>query len=156
MTSTRKHYWLMKSEPDAFSIDDLQRAGTEPWTGVRNYQARNYMRQMQVGDGVLIYHSSCEVPGMAGTATVACAAYPDPTQFDRKSDYFDPKSTQEEPRWQMIDVTFERKFKRVVPLEEIKQHAAKLGEEFALIRRGSRLSVLPVTAAQWKILLSLE
>lgn len=156
MTSTRKHYWLMKSEPDAFSIDDLQRAGTEPWTGVRNYQARNYMRQMQVGDGVLIYHSSCEVPGMAGTATVACAAYPDPTQFDRKSDYFDPKSTQEEPRWQMVDVTFERKFKRVVPLEEIKQHAAKLGEEFALIRRGSRLSVLPVTAAQWKILLSLE
>ncbi len=156
MTSTRKHYWLMKSEPDAFSIDDLQRAGTEPWTGVRNYQARNYMRQMQVGDGVLIYHSSCEVPGMAGTANVACAAYPDPTQFDRKSDYFDPKSTQEEPRWQMVDVTFERKFKRVVPLEEIKQHAAKLGEEFALIRRGSRLSVLPVTAAQWKILLSLE
>lgn len=156
MTSTRKHYWLMKSEPDAFSIDDLQRAGTEPWTGVRNYQARNYMRQMQTGDGVLIYHSSCEVPGIAGTATVACAAYPDPTQFDRKSDYFDPKSTQEEPRWQMVDVTFERKFKRVVPLEEIKQHAAKLGEEFALIRRGSRLSVLPVTAAQWKILLSLE
>jgi predicted RNA-binding protein with PUA-like domain len=156
MTSTRKHYWLMKSEPDAFSIDDLQRAGTEPWTGVRNYQARNYMRQMQTGDSVLIYHSSCEVPGIAGTATVACAAYPDPTQFDRKSDYFDPKSTQEEPRWQMVDVTFERKFKRVVPLEEIKQHAAKLGEEFALIRRGSRLSVLPVTAAQWKILLSLE
>ncbi|WP_242110215.1 EVE domain-containing protein [Luteimonas aquatica] len=154
--STRKRYWLMKTEPDAFSIDDLKRVGTEPWTGVRNYQARNFMRQMQVGDGVLFYHSSCEVPGIVGVAKVACAAYPDPTQFDAKSDYFDPKSTPEEPRWQMVDVSFERKFKRVLPLEEIKRHSAELGEEFALIRRGSRLSVLPVTAAQWKLLLSLE
>jgi predicted RNA-binding protein with PUA-like domain len=154
--SPRKRYWLMKTEPDTFSIDDLERVGTEPWTGVRNYQARNFMREMQPGDGVLFYHSSCEVPGIAGTATVAVVAYPDPTQFDRKSDYYDAKSTQEEPRWQMVDVRFERKFKRVVSLEEIKQHADRLGEEFALIRRGSRLSVLPVTAAQWKILLALE
>lgn len=154
--SPRKRYWLMKTEPDAFSIDDLQRVGTEPWSGVRNYQARNHMRQMQVGDGVLFYHSSCEVPGIVGLATVASAPYPDPTQFERKSDYFDPKSTQAQPRWDLVDVAFERKLKRVIPLEEIKQHSAELGEEFALIRRGSRLSVLPVTAAQWKFLLSLE
>lgn len=154
--SPRKRYWLMKTEPDAFSIDDLQRVGTEPWSGVRNYQARNHMREMQVGDGVLFYHSSCEVPGIVGLATVASAPYPDPTQFERKSDYFDPKSTQEQPRWDLVDVAFERKLKRVIPLEEIKRHSAALGEEFTLIRRGSRLSVLPVTAAQWKFLLSLE
>jgi predicted RNA-binding protein with PUA-like domain len=146
----------MKSEPDAFSIDDLERVGTEPWNGVRNYQARNNMRQMQVGDGVLFYHSSCDVPGIVGTANVASEAYPDPTQFDRKSDYFDPRSTREEPRWSLVDVAFERKFKRTIALEEIRQHAEALGEEFALIRRGSRLSVLPVTPAQWKLLRSLE
>jgi predicted RNA-binding protein with PUA-like domain len=154
--SRSRRYWLMKSEPDAFSIEDLQRVGIEPWNGVRNYQARNNMRQMQVGDGVLFYHSSCDVPGIVGTATVASAPYPDPTQFDPKSDYFDPKSTREEPRWSLVDVKFERKFKRTVSLDEIKQHADALGEEFALIRRGSRLSVLPVSAAQWKFLLSLE
>ncbi|TWI06173.1 putative RNA-binding protein with PUA-like domain [Luteimonas cucumeris] len=154
--SPRKRYWLMKSEPDAFSIDDLQRVGTEPWSGVRNYQARNHMRDMQVGDGVLFYHSSCAVPGIVGIATVATTAYPDPTQFERKSDYYDPKSTREQPRWDLVDVAFERKLKRVIPLEEIKQHAAALGDGFALTQRGSRLSVLPVTAAQWKLLLSLE
>ena len=154
--SPRKRYWLMKSEPDAFSIDDLQRVGTEPWSGVRNYQARNHMRDMQVGDGVLFYHSSCAVPGIVGIATVATTAYPDPTQFERKSDYYDPKSTREQPRWDLVDVAFERKLKRVIPLEEIKLHAAALGDGFALTQRGSRLSVLPVTAAQWKLLLSLE
>ncbi|MFD0739175.1 EVE domain-containing protein [Lysobacter koreensis] len=154
--TARRRYWLMKSEPDAFSIDDLQRVGTEPWTGVRNYQARNNMRAMQVGDGVLFYHSSCDVPGIVGTATVASVPYPDPTQFEAKSDYFDPKSTHAEPRWQLVDVSFERKLARTIALEEIRQHADKLGEEFALIRRGSRLSVLPVSAAQWKLLLSLE
>ena len=148
--------WLMKSEPDAFSIDDLKKAGTEPWTGVRNYQARNHMRNMQVGDGVLFYHSSCEVPAIVGTATIASEAYPDPTQFDPRSDYHDPKSTREDPRWSLVDVRFERKLARPIPLEEIKRHADALGEEFALIRRGSRLSVLPVSAAQWKLLLSLE
>lgn len=154
--SARKKYWLMKSEPEDFSIDDLQRVVTEPWTGVRNYQARNFMRQMQVGDGVLFYHSSTEVPGVYGVAEVATAAYPDPTQFQKKSKYFDEKSTQEQPRWDMVDVKFVRKLKRGIPLDEIRGHAEALGEDFALIRRGTRLSVLPVTAAQWKLLLSLE
>ena len=154
--TNRRRYWLMKSEPDAFSIDDLERVGTEPWTGVRNYQARNFMRNgMHVGDGVLFYHSNCTPPGIVGTATVATAAYPDPTQFDRKSPYFDPKATREEPRWFNVDVRFERKLSRIIPLDEIRSHADEL-EEFELIRRGSRLSVLPVSAAQWKFLLSLE
>ncbi len=155
MTS-RKHYWLMKSEPDAFSIDNLKKVGTEPWNGVRNYQARNFMRAMQVGDGVLFYHSNCKEPGIVGTATVAATAYPDDTQFNPKSDYYDPKSTREEPRWSLVDVKFERKLKRTITLDEIKQHADALGEGFALIQRGTRLSVLPVTAAQWKFLLALE
>ena len=154
--STRKHYWLMKSEPGDFSIDDLRRVGTEPWTGVRNYQARNFMRQMQVGDGVLIYHSNCEVPGVYGVAEVASAAYPDPTQFQRKSKYFDAKATAEQPRWDLVDVRYVRHLERPLALDEIRGHADALGEEFALIRKGSRLSVLPVTAAQWKLLLSLE
>ncbi len=154
--SSRKRYWLMKSEPDAFSIDNLQKVGVEPWNGVRNYQARNHMRQMQVGDGVLFYHSSCAIPAIVGIAKVASVAYPDPTQFDPKSDYFDAKSTREEPRWSLVDVAFERKLKRAIPLEEIKQHADALGEGFALTQRGSRLSVSPVSAAQWKLLLSLE
>lgn len=154
--SRRKHYWLMKTEPDAFSIDDLRRIGTEPWNGVRNYQARNHLRQMQTGDGVLFYHSSCEVPGIAGVAEVASEPYPDPTQFDPKSDYFDAKSTREEPRWSLVDVKFEKKLTHVIPLEEIKRHTDDLGEGFALVQRGSRLSVMPVTAAQWKLLLSLE
>ena len=155
--SSRKHYWLMKSEPDAFSIDDLKKVGIEPWNGVRNYQARNFMRDgMQVGDGVLFYHSNCAVPGIAGLAKVASKAYPDETQFDRKSDYYDPKATREEPRWMLVDVAFDRKLKRVIPLEEIRQHADALGEGFALTSKGTRLSVMPVTAAQWKILLALE
>lgn len=154
--TARKRYWLMKSEPDAFSIDDLAKVKVEPWNGVRNYQARNHMRQMQVGDGVLFYHSSCAVPAIVGIAKVASVAYPDPTQFDPKSDYFDAKSTREEPRWSLVDVAFERKLKRAIPLEEIKQHADALGEGFALTQRGSRLSVSPVSAAQWKLLLSLE
>jgi len=155
--SPRKRYWLMKSEPTDFSIDDLQRVGTEPWTGVRNYQARNFMRDgMQVGDGVLFYHSNCEVPGIYGVAEVASAAYPDPTQFRKKSKYYDPKATQEQPRWELVDVKFVRKLKRAIALDEIRTHADALGEEFALIRKGARLSVMPVTAAQWKLLLALE
>jgi len=155
--STRKRHWLMKSEPDAFSIDDLKRAGTEPWSGVRNYQARNFMRDgMKVGDGVLIYHSNTQVPGVAGIASVATHAYPDETQFDPKTPYFDPKATREQPRWFLVDVKFERKLRRLIPLEEIKQRTDELGEGFPLTARGSRLSVFPVTAAQWKLLLSLE
>lgn len=155
--TTRRRHWLMKSEPDAFSIDDLQRVGVEPWTGVRNYQARNFMRDgMQVGDAVLFYHSNAKPPGIAGIASVASIAYPDPTQFDRTSDYFDPKATVETPRWFLVDVKFERKFQRLLALDEIRAHRDQLGEEFELTRRGSRLSVHPVTAAQWKLLLALE
>ena len=155
--SKPKRYWMMKSEPDAFGIDDLERVGTEPWNGVRNYQARNFMRDgMRIGDGVMIYHSNCKVPGIAGLARVASKAYPDETQFDRKSPYYDPKATRETPRWFLVDVKFERKLKHLISLEEIKRHADALGEGFALTTKGSRLSVFPVTAAQWKLLLSLE
>ncbi|MEA9587034.1 EVE domain-containing protein [Xanthomonas sp. WHRI 10064A] len=155
--TARKRYWLMKSEPDTFSIDDLERVGTEPWNGVRNYQARNFMRDgMQVGDGVFFYHSNCKVPGIVGIAKVASAAYPDDTQFDPRSDYHDPKASREDPRWMLVDVAFERKLKRPISLDEIKQHADALGEGFPLIARGNRLSILPVTAAQWKLLLAME
>ncbi|MCC4634550.1 EVE domain-containing protein [Xanthomonas dyei] len=155
--TARKRYWLMKSEPDTFSIDDLERVGTEPWNGVRNYQARNFMRDgMQVGDGVLFYHSNCKVPGIVGIAKVVSAAYPDDTQFDPTSDYHDPKASREDPRWMLVDVAFERKLKRTISLDEIKQHADALGEGFPLIARGNRLSILPVTAAQWKLLLAME
>jgi len=154
--SPRKRYWLMKTEPTDFSIDDLQRVDIEPWTGVRNYQARNFMRSMQVGDGVLFYHSSTEVPGIYGIAEVTSAPYPDPTQFNKKSKYFDAKSTQENPHWLLVDVRFVRKLKRPVTLEAIRRHAEALGDDFALIRKGTRLSVMPVAAAQWKLLLALE
>ncbi|MFC6839361.1 EVE domain-containing protein [Xanthomonas theicola] len=155
--TARKRYWLMKSEPDAFSIDDLQRAGSEPWNGVRNYQARNFMRDgMKVGDGILFYHSNCKVPGIVGVATVASPAYPDATQFDPGSDYHDPKATHEQPRWYLVDVAFERKLARTIALDEIKRHADALGDGFALTARGNRLSVFPVSAAQWKLLLALE
>lgn len=153
------NFWLMKSEPDEFSIDDLAKAPKQatPWFGVRNYQARNFMRDgMKVGDGVLFYHSNCEVPGIYGLGEVASAPYPDRTQFDPKSKYFDDKATREQPRWDLVDVRYDRHLARPLPLDEIRAHADALGEEFALIRKGSRLSVLPVTAAQWKLLLSLE
>ncbi len=148
-------YWLMKSEPEAFSIDDLERVGREPWSGVRNYLARNFMRQMAVGDGVLFYHSNTKVPGVVGLANVASDAYPDPTQFQKKSDYYDPKATREEPRWQLVDVSFKRKLSRLISLEQLRAAGEQL-DGFELLRRGSRLSVMPVSAAQWKTILSLE
>jgi len=147
-------YWLMKTEPDEFSIDDLAKRKVEPWTGVRNYQARNFIREMEAGDGVLFYHSSCEVPGVAGIAEVAATAYPDPTQFDRKSDYYDAASKREEPRWSLVDVKFKRKLKRVIPLAELKDRDELEG--FALLARGNRLSVLPVSKPQWDFILGLE
>ncbi|HEX6832768.1 MAG TPA: EVE domain-containing protein, partial [Rudaea sp.] len=110
----------MKSEPDEFSIDDLANRKSEPWSGVRNYQARNFMREMKVGDGVLFYHSSCEVPGVVGIAEIATTAHPDPTQFDPKSDYYDAASKREDPRWSLVDVKFKRKLKRVIALTELK------------------------------------
>jgi predicted RNA-binding protein with PUA-like domain len=154
--SQRKRYWLMKTEPGDFSIDDLKRVGIEPWTGVRNYQARNFMREMKPGDGVLFYHSNTDVPGIYGIAEVAGDAYPDPTQFNARSKYYDEKSSRENPRWDLVDVRYVRHLERPVSLDEIKTHADALGSEFALIRKGTRLSVMPVAAAQWKHLLSLE
>ena len=148
------NYWLMKSEPDEFSIDDLARKKTEPWSGVRNYPARNFLREMRKGDGVLFYHSSCDEPGVVGIAEVATAAHPDPTQFDPKSDYFDAKSARDEPRWSLVDVKFKRKLKRVIALNELKSREELNG--LALIRPGNRLSVLPVSKAQWDFILELE
>jgi predicted RNA-binding protein with PUA-like domain len=148
-------HWLMKSEPDEFSIDMLGRRKREPWTGVRNYQARNFMRQMQVGDPVLFYHSSCAVPGVYGLAEVVAEAYPDPTQFRKRSPYFDAASKPEEPRWWCVDVGFVRKLAAPVTLERLKADAEWFGD-FALLQRGNRLSVLPVTAAQFRRILSFE
>ncbi|QKK03445.1 MAG: EVE domain-containing protein [Pseudomonadota bacterium] len=148
--------WLMKSEPDAFSIDDLKAVGTEPWDGVRNYQARNFMRDdMSPGDPVLFYHSNCKEPGVVGIAEVASRPYPDPTQFDPESKYFDPGSDPDDPRWILIDVAYRRHLKRVIGLREIKQHADAL-EGLPLIRRGNRLSVMPVARHHWDYMLELE
>lgn len=148
--------WLMKSEPEEFSIEALAKVTREPWSGVRNYQARNFMRDgIGKGDKVLFYHSNCARPGVVGIAEVASAAYPDPTQFDPESDYYDPKSTPTAPRWLLVDIRFVRRLKRVITLDEIRSQAAKLGD-FALIRRGNRLSVMPVTPAQYQHILSLE
>jgi predicted RNA-binding protein with PUA-like domain len=150
-----KNHWLMKSEPDDFSIDDLARKKREPWSGVRNYQARNLMRDgMQVGDGVFFYHSSCAEPGIAGIAEVASAAYPDPTQFDPRSDYFDAGSPRAAPRWMLVDVKYKRKLKRTITLTELKTHAQLDG--LVLLRTGSRLSVQPVSKAHWDYILTLE
>jgi len=141
-------YWLMKSEPDECSIDDAlaARGRVTPWSGVRNYQARNFMRDtMRMGDGVLFYHSSCPEPGIAGLAQVASAPCPDPTQFDRRSDYFDPKSKRDAPRWTMVDVRAIRKT-RLVPLTELRRHKALA--KMWLLRPGTRLSITPVSAAE--------
>ncbi len=149
-------YWLMKSEPDAFSIDDLERAGVEPWDGIRNYQARNFMRDdMAIGDQVLIYHSNCKPPGIAGIGEVASKPYPDHTQFDSNSKYFDASSDPDNPRWQLVDIKFIRKLKRLIPLDEIKQHADQL-DGLILIRKGSRLSIMPVDKQHWDYLTGLE
>ena len=145
-------YWLMKSEPDECSIDDVLAAPgrTTPWSGVRNYQARNFMRdQMSIGDGVLFYHSSCPEPGIAGFAEVASAAYPDKTQFDRKSPYYDPKSRKDNPRWVNVDVRGLRKT-RLVALAELRRHRALAG--MRLLAPGNRLSITPVTESEWKFI----
>jgi predicted RNA-binding protein with PUA-like domain len=144
----------MKTEPDTFSIDDLKARKVEPWDGVRNYQARNFIRAMRKGDGVMIYHSSCAVPGVAGLGKISGAPKPDPTQFDPENDHYDAASDPSDPRWTLVDVRYVRKLKRVITLDEIKA-LPELGD-FALVRRGNRLSVLPVTAAQWQAILALE
>jgi predicted RNA-binding protein with PUA-like domain len=147
-------YWLMKSEPDECSIDDVLAAPERktPWSGVRNYQARNFMRdQMRVGDGVLFYHSSCAEPGIAGIAEVASAPYPDASQFDRKSLYYDPASKREAPRWVNVDVRALRKT-RLVPLAELRKQ--KPLAKMVLLRPGNRLSITPVSASEWKYITS--
>lgn len=148
------HRWLLKTEPDEFSIDDLKQHRVEPWNGVRNYQARNFLRAMQRGDAVMVYHSSCAVPGVAGIARAAGAPRPDPGQFDPHDEYFDPRSDPADPRWTLVDVRFVRKLKRVVTLPEIR--ALRGLGDFPLIQRGSRLSVMPVTDRQWDAILALE
>ncbi|MBU1190410.1 MAG: EVE domain-containing protein [Gammaproteobacteria bacterium] len=150
-------YWLMKSEPDVFGIDHLRKMPkqTEHWDGVRNYQARNMLRdQMQVGDRVFFYHSNCDVPGIVGIAKVVRAGYPDHTALNPDSKYYDPKSDPDQPRWFMVDVKFERKLKRTISLNELKADAELA--DMALVRRGNRLSIMPVTAEQWEYILSLE
>jgi predicted RNA-binding protein with PUA-like domain len=145
-------YWLMKSEPDECSIDDVLAAKGRitPWSGVRNYQARNFMRdQMRVGDGVLFYHSSCEIPGIAGLAEVATAAYPDESQFDKKSPYYDPASKRDAPRWYNVDVRALRKT-RLLPLSELREQKGLAG--MRLLRPGNRLSITPVSAQQWRLI----
>jgi predicted RNA-binding protein with PUA-like domain len=148
-------YWLMKSEPSEFSIDDLVKAKnqTVPWFGVRNYLARNFMRdQMKLGDDVLFYHSSCPEPGIAGLAKVSSPSYPDPTQFDKKSKYFDAKATPETPRWMLVDVQLAKKT-RLLSLADMRENP-KL-EEMIVLQRGNRLSITPVKANEWKIITKL-
>lgn len=152
------NFWLIKSEPDSFSIDDLKNAPGKKshWDGVRNYQARNSMRDdMRTGDLVFFYHSNCETPGIVGIAEVASGAYPDHTAFDPADHHFDAKSDPETPRWVMVDIRYKRKTKRLISLAELKQHEKQL-EGLALIRRGNRLSVLPVSKKHWEFILSLE
>lgn len=146
------NYWLMKSEPGEVSVDDALAApgATVPWTGVRNYQARNFMRdRMRVGDGVLFYHSSCDEPGVVGIAKVVSPPYPDPTQFDRKSKYYDPKSTPEEPRWVLVDVQVLRKVPTIT-LGEMRSRPELA--DMLVLKRGNRLSITPVEARHWKAL----
>lgn len=145
--------WLVKTEPSTYSIDDLARDGTTGWEGVRNYQARNSMREMAPGDRVIVYHSNAEPPAAVGLATVARTAYPDPTQFDPASDYYDEKSPAEAPRWDRVDLAFAAKWPRAVPLDEIKADPALAGLE--LTRKGSRLSVFPVSAEHFARLCAL-
>jgi predicted RNA-binding protein with PUA-like domain len=152
------NYWLIKSEPDEFSIDDLKNSPgkKDHWDGVRNYQARNFMRDdMRKGDLIFFYHSNCKTPGIVGIAEVASGAYPDHTAFDPNDKHFDPKSDPENPRWMMVDVRYKRKTKRLISLSEIKECADQL-EGLALIRRGNRLSVMPVAKQHWDFILALE
>ncbi len=143
----------MKSEPEAFSIEDLEQRGREPWDGVRNYQARNFMRAMQKGDLVLFYHSNAKPPGVAGVAEIVAEAYPDPTQFDAKSKYFDAKSPSEEPRWSLVDVGFVERFETLIPLDALKSEPTL--SKMAVVQKGSRLSVQPVEKAEFKAVLAM-
>jgi predicted RNA-binding protein with PUA-like domain len=152
-------YWLLKSEPDVFGIDHLKgrHDQTEPWDGVRNYQARNMLRdQMRVGDLAFLYHSNCTVPGIVGIVQVVREGYPDASQFDPDAKYFDPKSSPASPRWYRVDVRYKRHMKRPLPLAELRTYASGPLADLPLLRKGNRLSVMPVTPEQWEFILALE
>jgi predicted RNA-binding protein with PUA-like domain len=153
------NHWLLKSEPDSFSIDALKAAPkqTSAWDGVRNFQARNMLRDsMKKGDEAFFYHSSCDVPGIAGIVSIVKDGYPDATAFDPKHHHYDPESKVDAPRWYVVDVKLVRKFPRIITLDELRQHAAKKLKDFVLLRRGNRLSVMPVTQKDWEFILTLE
>jgi predicted RNA-binding protein with PUA-like domain len=152
-------HWLLKTEPTSFGIDDLARAPrrTTAWDGVRNYQARNMIRdEMRRGDRAFLYHSSCDVPGIVGVVEIAKEAYPDPTAFDRRHPHYDPDSKRAAPRWFMVDIRLKKKFARVITLDELRAHASKELQGFVLLRTGNRLSVMPVTTPHWDFICSLE
>lgn len=149
-------FWLMKSEPEEFGIEDLKRVRTEPWDGVRNYQARNMMRdEMKKGDKVFFYHSNCDEPGVYGVMRIKREAYPDHTAFDPDDKHYDPKSDPGNPRWFMVDVGYVRKFKQPVTLRTMREYTETELRDLALLRRGNRLSIMPVTPAQWEFILGL-
>ena len=153
------NYWLMKSEPDVFGIDHLKAMPnrTEHWDGVRNYQARNMMRdQMKKGDQVFFYHSNCEVPGIVGIAEVVKEGYVDHTAFDPNAKYYDPKSDPDKPRWYMVDVKYKRHLKRTISLNELKEYADTVLADCPLVRKGNRLSIMPISKDQWDFILGLE
>ena len=148
------NHWLMKSEPETYSIDDLIKDAdqTTCWDGVRNYQARNFMRQMAIHDGVFFYHSNCKVPGIVGIAKINKTAYPDFTAWDLHNDHYDPKSTKDNPRWDMVNIQFVEKFKKIIPLKSLYHHEQL--QNFPLIRRGNRLSVMPVSLIEWNFIIN--
>jgi predicted RNA-binding protein with PUA-like domain len=153
------NHWLLKSEPDTFSIDHLaaKPKQTTAWDGVRNYQARNMLRDsLKKGDTAFFYHSSCEIPGIAGIVRVVKEGYPDATAFDPKHHHYDPESRRSDPRWFVVDVKLERKLKRLITLDELRRHAEDVLSDFVILRRGNRLSVTPVTKAEWDFVLALE
>jgi predicted RNA-binding protein with PUA-like domain len=153
------NYWLLKSEPGTFGIDDLaaRPKQTTAWDGVRNYQARNMLRDsIKEGDSAFFYHSSCDVPGIAGIVSVAKAGYPDVTAFDRKHHHYDAESNSDDPRWYVVDVKLMRKFSRIITLDELRRHAGNALSELLVLRRGNRLSVTPVTKKDWDFILTLE
>jgi predicted RNA-binding protein with PUA-like domain len=151
----KRNYWLMKSEPSAFSIDDLMKADkqTTCWDGVRNYQARNFMRNMAMGDQVLFYHSNADPPAAVGIAEVVNTAYTDPTQFDKRDAHYDPASKPSSPRWDMVDIKYVRKFSRPLSLDQLRKQTQLKG--MVLLRKGSRLSVQPISPLEWEHILSL-
>ena len=153
------NHWLFKSEPDAFGIDDLAKRPerTEPWDGIRNYQVRNMLRDdTRPGDLLLFYHSNCKVPGVVGIAEIVSPPRPDPTALDPDAKYFDPKSDPEKPRWYLVDVRYVRHLKRTIPLAELKQYADGPLEGLPLVRKGNRLSIIPLTQEHWDFILGLE